>query len=380
MAISKAAAALALPVLLMVACEEKPETKAEVGKSEASDEVFITNEQLQAIDFTMASVKQETLQQEIKANGMIHVPPQNLTSISSYLGGVLAQADLLIGDEVSRGDVLARLNSTDYIDLQQEFLDLNSQLSLVQEELTRQEALRKDEINSVKNLTQAKTDFQSINARLQAVTEKLRLIGTNIESLQQGNISRQIVLRAPFDGYVDKISASRGSYIQPNQPIYTIIDPQHQHLELSIYEQDVDKIKVGQKVIFNIPGSNIQHEAEVYVIGKSITEERILPVHCHYTDESLRLPIGTYVEAKVQIGAQNAAMVPSSALILRESSDYILTEISEENSGRTFRRIPITRGTEQAGWTQINTNETIQAVVDGGSYFIASAIEMQAEG
>ena len=63
----------------------------------------------------------------VHVNGLVDVPPEDLISINVPLGGFLKQTDMLPGQPVRKGQVLATIENQDYITIQQELPDYNQQ-------------------------------------------------------------------------------------------------------------------------------------------------------------------------------------------------------------------------------------------------------------
>jgi hypothetical protein len=78
--------------------------------------------------------------------------------------------------------------------------------------------------------------------------EKLRLIGINPQNLRENNISRNIRITSPITGYVSKVNVNIGKYLNPADVLFELIDPRDIHLNLNVYEKDLEKLSIGQKL------------------------------------------------------------------------------------------------------------------------------------
>ena len=78
-----------------------------------------------------------------------------------------------------------------------------------------------------------------------------------------------------------------------------IVNTDHIHLELSVFEKDILKIKKDQKIEFKIPESSDKtFDAAVHLVGTSINTDRTIKVHGHINDEeSNNFISGMYIEA-----------------------------------------------------------------------------------
>src|SRR5439155_26696280 len=80
------------------------------------NEISLSEEQFKSINVKLGSTETRSLGGNIKANGMLDVPPQNLVAISAPLGGFVKSTELLQGDRKStrpelqsRGHLVCRL-------------------------------------------------------------------------------------------------------------------------------------------------------------------------------------------------------------------------------------------------------------------------------
>src|SRR5690606_33145966 len=121
-------------------------------------------------------------------------------------------------------------------------------------------------------------------------------------SVSAENLKTTIAITAPISGYVTSILATKGMFLNPSDVALTIMNPDHMHVELNIFEQDLTKVKIGQEVSFRLQDSDTEYKATVHLINKAIdVDNRTVKVHCHLVNEkeSLQLTPGMYVEAEI---------------------------------------------------------------------------------
>src|SRR5690606_24536773 len=131
-------------------------------------------------------------------------------------------------------------------------------------------------------------------------------------------ITSTINLYAPINGYVTKVNVSNGVYVTPSDIIMEIIDNDHIHLELSVFEKDILNIKEGQKIHFKIPeASNNIFEAEVYLVGTSIdAKTRVVKVHGHIKDEdNYNFIVGMFIEADIKKHISFCEVLPIDEIV-----------------------------------------------------------------
>ncbi|HMJ69391.1 MAG TPA: efflux RND transporter periplasmic adaptor subunit [Cyclobacteriaceae bacterium] len=365
--------------ILFVGCskEDKSASKLDNKASAGTTRIELTPDQIQTIALTTTHISRMALSGAVHVNGHLDVPPQNLVSVSAPFGGFLKNTNMLEGKRVKAGEVVAVMENAEYIQLQQDYLELSSKGQLAKVELERQEALAKENVNAQKSLQQAKADYETIEARTAGLKAKLRMINIDPAKLQAGkDLGSTINLLAPINGYVTEINANIGKYVSPTDVIMKIVDSEHLHAELIVFEKDVMKLKVGQKVRFVLANETSARMATVHLVGREINEHRTVQVHCHLDDEDANLLPGMFLSADVETGTEQADVLPSKAVVEYEGQKYVFAARSETTSGnQVFEMIAATTGVEQNGFVEVNfpgMTEDVMIVVDGAFDLLGS--------
>ena len=302
------------------------EGEGEEHHEEAANTVEFTEVQFKNSGLKLAGVERKQISGTIRVNGMLNVPPQQQVSISAQMGGFLKETELLPGSRVRKGQVIGRIENLDFIQLQQDYLDSKSQLELARIEYDRQQQLASQNVNSAKILQQAKATFVSSQARYNGLSEKLKVLGINPSSLDNGNLNSTINLYSPINGYVTKVNVNLGKYVNPTDVIFEIVDTEHLHAELIVFEKDVPKLRIGQKVRFTLTNETTERLATIYLIGREISPERTIQIHCHITKEDRELLPGTYLSAAVETGGAEVTALPESAIIDFQGKKYVFVK------------------------------------------------------
>jgi cobalt-zinc-cadmium efflux system membrane fusion protein len=368
-----------LLAIVLTGCsrDEKSSPRLDNKASQEVTRVELTPDQIQAIALTTTKISRMALSGVVHVNGHLDVPPQNLVSVSAPFGGFLKNTTMLQGKKVKAGDIVAVMENAEYIQLQQDFLELSSKGRLAKAELERQEALAKENVNAQKSLQQAKADYESTEVRTAGLKAKLRLINIDPNKLRAGkDLGSTINLYAPINGYVTEINANIGKYVSPTDVIMKIVDSEHLHAELIVFEKDVLKLKIGQKVRFVLANETSPRMATIYLVGRQITEQRTVQVHCHLDEEDPNLLPGMFLSADVETGTEQANVLPSKAVVEFEGQKYVFIAHNETTSGnQTFEMVAATTGVEQNGFIEVNfpgMSEDALIVVDGAFDLLGS--------
>lgn len=348
---------LAMISSTVIACNQtKEESSTETDIAvKVSDEVSLTKDQYKVADIQLGKVEMRNLSNVIKASGQLNLPPESMVSVSAPLGGYVKSAGLLPGQAVRQGQVVAVIENPEFIDIQQEYLESKSRLEFLQLEYKRQEDLRKENINSAKTFQQVSAELKTIQARMSGLQQKLLLIGISTKSLEAGKISRTSNLYSPINGYVITSNANKGKYAMPTDVLFELGNKSDLHLSLNVYEKDASKIRVGQPIRFALANAaDYNRVARVFLIGKVTGNEGTVPVRCrieNISDPSL-IP-GMYAKALISVTDEEVPAVPSEAIVNADGNDYLFIQTKNETNGYIFKMIPVKRGIEEDGFTEV---------------------------
>ncbi len=339
-------------LVLATSCGTKQtETSAPATETPVQTQVTLDAEQLKNAGITIGKPEMKPIAATLKLNGSIDVPPQNMVSVSFPLGGYLKSSKLLPGMHIRKGEVLAVMEDAQFIQIQQDYLLSKSRLALAEGEYQRQQSLNADKAGSDKVLQQAKNEFETQKIMVRSLDEKLRLIGLNPTELSENNLSRSVSVRSPINGFVSKVNVNIGKYTAPTDVLFELVNPEDIHLALTVFEKDVAKLAVGQKVLaYTNDNPAKKYPAEILLISKSLDENRAAEVHCHFEkfDQSNLVP-GMFMNAEVEVKTEKALVVPEGAVVRWQNKNYIFVEAG---SG-AYDMVPVELGIAQNGAQQI---------------------------
>lgn len=202
---------ISVAVLLMTACHTSTPEKERI-EPEAQPETVETVEDVSpAANDTMlidAVTSATAMPNHSSFNGRMIVPPQRHATVTLTMGGTVHSTDLLPGDYVRKGTVLATLENPDFITLQQNYLDAHAQSEYLEAEYHRQERLSSQEAASQKRFQQSKADYLSMKSRLEAAAAQLMILGVSPADLLQADIRPYLEVKSPLNGYVSGIWAN----------------------------------------------------------------------------------------------------------------------------------------------------------------------------
>lgn len=329
----------------------KPEPKPEEKHEEKEISVVtLTDIQIKNAGVATGPAVKQVLNAELKVNGTVDVPPQNIVSVSFPLGGYLKHTKLLPGMHVSRGEVIGTIEDQSLVQLQQDYLVSVARLSYLEQEYRRQKELQEGQVSAQKVFQQTQADYSSQKVLVKAFGEKLRMININPEKLNENSISRAVPLYSPINGFVSKVNVNIGKFVNATDVLFELINPDDMHAELTVFEKDMTLIKIGQKVkVSFVDDPEKEYEAEVILATKNVDESRSGNIHCHFEAMPKHLLPGMFLSATIQVSDKDAITVPEEAIVTYAGKQYIL----EETSKNTFKLFEVQPGLREKGSVEL---------------------------
>jgi cobalt-zinc-cadmium efflux system membrane fusion protein len=413
-------ATLATSIVFASCNGNKKETHGEEtehhDEHENSNMATLTAEQMNSIKIELGSIEKKQLTASLKANGLLRVPNNNKANATALMGGIIKSILVQTGNSVTKGQVIATITNTTFITMQEEFLSTSAKVDLAQMEFERQKTLKEGNAASLKTFQQAEAELKSLKAKKASLQSQLALAGINTTTLSSENIQSVISITSPISGTVSNITVNIGTYADANTSIAEIVDNSQLHLDLYVYEKDLQKLKVGQTIHFtltNNPGK--EYDADVYAISNTFEQNtKAIAVHAMVKGNKQGLIDGMSITALVSLENATVDAVPTNAIVNHEGQDYIFIvtdahsekehhneketaehkhdehghehgekeEPEHQEEGTTFEKIPIRKGTTDIGYSEITLLKEIPAnskVVVNGAFFILAKMTNQGE-
>ncbi|MEW6773607.1 MAG: efflux RND transporter periplasmic adaptor subunit [Bacteroidota bacterium] len=312
--------------VILIACQNNHQDNQTIQNS---SEVMVTlsNEEIKNIDIKTDTLHIKEVNYIIHSKGYIDVPPQNIYALSIPLGGYLKYTHLLPGTPIKKGEVIAIIEDPQYIQLQEDYLNTKILLITLEKNYSRQKELAEQKAVSEKTLEQIFAEFENAKIKLKALEEKLSMIGIQPSQLTSDKISKGINITAPFNGYVTKINYSVGKYIPASEVLFELVNPNDIHLNIKVFENDLQYIKIGQKVTaFTNSESQKIHECKIILINKIVNSDRTVDVHCHFNQYDESLIPGTFMQADIYVENKHAYTIPQNALVFYNNQYYVFVQ------------------------------------------------------
>ena len=354
---------------------EKQHNKSNEHEEETSNMVSLQLKQLEVMNIELGTVKKANLGTTLKVNGQLELPPQKKASVSAIVGGRVQKVMVIEGDFVKKGQVIARLSNPEFIRMQRDYLSAKGNISFLENNYQRKAALLKDGITSTRSYQEAEAAYFEGKSALNASKATLQLMGVTISVLEKGQIVSSIPITAPIKGYIQKVEINIGKYVSPEQEMFEIVDNEHLHIGLKVFEKDIDKAKVGQKVTFSLTTKpNKIYEAKIFALGRAFEmDTRAVKVHAKIIGTHDGLLTGMFVDARIIITNNEVNALPEAAFINEKGLDYIFIQKEKNAKGVKLEKVQVNRGISDLGFCEvvfINALPKNTIIVTKGAYYV----------
>ena len=364
--------------VLLYACGSKQADEQVADNAMINETVItLTDAQLKNTQLQIGQLEQRTISSVIKVNGKIDVPPQNMVSVSMPLGGYLKTTKLLPGMHVGKGEVIATMEDLQYIQLQQEYLTAKSKVVYAEAEFNRQKELNQSKATSDKVFQQAQMDYNTQKIALSALSEKLKLININPLSLSENTLSKGVNIYSPIDGFVSRVNVNIGKYVNPADILFELVNTSDIHLNIKVFEKDLEKLSIGQKVMAYNNQSDKKHPCEIILISQDLSSERTAEVHCHFLDYDKTLLPGMYMNADIEVKSHQVWTLPEEAVVNFEGKEYVF--VTEKD--KAYSLTEVKTGSKENGFIEILQGETLaqKRIVMKGAYTLLMKLKNKSE-
>lgn len=363
---------LALCLLVALSSCNKTETaQSEAAVTETTPtELKLTAEQEKNFGISLGNPETRTVFDAIVLNGVVELSPQQSASVSFPLSGIVRSIGVLAGNSVGKGSTLATIESLEIIQLQEDYWKTAGQLQFAEQERQRQTTLSQEEVGAKRKLQQAESEMRVLEATKQGIEAKLQVVGIDPKSLKTNQILRTIALRAPIGGVVKSVQATLGKSINGGESLFEIVNQTGARLVLKVFEKDVNRVKIGQKVTFE------NGSATITSLGTTF-DPNTRTVDAYATLTATRLLAGQYVNGKVVSSPRQTETLPETAIVRTGETAHIFVKTPQG----IYRPIDVKTGATQDGFVEVTFSKkpTLPIVITGAQTLQAELTKGEGE-
>lgn len=334
--------------------------------------VTLTPAQMDYAGIEISSLQKHLIADIIECNGNIEADPNEEALVSPPLKGYLKKIYIHVGEFVKTGDILAVLQHPEYVNLQQEYLEVLSQYEYYKEDFKRQGELSLENAASLKTMQQAQNEFRKIEARLFALRKHLAFLGINADSLTVETIHADITLTSPVSGYVTRVDGAIGKLCTEETPVFNVVGTRSALLHLNVYEKDAGKVSIGQDIKFSLVSSpQTDYKARITAAARAVDDSKTVSVHASILERSKSLMPGMFVKASILVDSDSVLAINQEAIVSQSGKQYLFVKIDSTN----FEPVMVDVGRTSGNKTEIlraDKGLTDSKIVIAGAYYLLS--------
>lgn len=290
----------------------------------------------------------------IELPGQIALNADKTAHVVPRLRGVVTEVRKNLGDQVTRGEVLAVIDSGDLATAKQAHIASMHRLELARISAEREEALWKKKISSEEDYLITKHAFEEARITYQASTQKLAALGitaAEIESLTTGtgNLARY-ELRSPLTGTVIEKHVSAGEAVEGTETIFNVADLSTVWTEITVAPNHLVSVRSGQPVVVHWEDQDIEVPGTVTYVGSVLGEEsRSARARVVISNPDGMWKPGLFVTVHLSESETDVPMaVKASALQTFRDWDVVFVKV-----GDLFEARPLELGRREGEWVEV---------------------------
>ncbi len=340
-----------------------------------SEGVKLSPEQLREFGIGVGTAEPGALDVFIDLPAEIAFNGDRLAHVTPRVPGVVIRVDKSLGDAVRAGERLALMQSRELAEAKAGYLSALERLTLARANFERESGLWRAKVTSEQEYLEAKQALAEAEIDKRSNEQKLHALGFDdayIDRLPRQPESELTIvpLLAPFQGVVVERHATLGERIGEETAAFVIADLSSVWLNISIYQKDLGRVGIGQKVSVALPEGEAAIGQIRFVapdVGEETRTARALAV---LDNASRRLRPGSFVTARIAVDSKTARVrVPKTALQTHEGETVVFVATDDG-----FVPRPVRTGSSNGDFVEI-----VDGLQKGERYAQTGAFTLKAQ-
>jgi len=267
----------------------------------------------------------------LTAPAKVVIPPEHEYIVSASQAGLITKLNAALGDTVKKGQILAQLNSPDFLSMQRLYLKAVSEMLLSSLSYQRDQKLAAEGVIAERRWQETNSLHTTYVSEVNEHKQLLEIAGMTSEEINRltktRQLSSQLSVHAPISGVVMDRMAVAGERMDILAPLYRIANLDELWLEINIPHEHIGQIKIGDQV--HIENSPI--DAVITLLGQSVNPENQTLLARATIKDSKNLikqhaPVraGQSINTQIIQASDNAVFrVPNTAIAQNDGLAYI---------------------------------------------------------
>ena len=279
-------------------------------------------------------VSEKRLPRSLTVAGRVEFNEDQTARVLAPVAGQIAELNVRIGDDVTKGQVLFSLRSREVAQLMTEFIENRTDLDLSEKTLVMTKDLFDHKAASRISLQQAENDVAKNKAKLARTRESLRLFGLAppAEELTAA-LDTPIAVKSPMAGTVVERSVTNGQFVQPESgPLLSVADMSTVWVLAEVFERDVRFVRPGLNgVVTTTAYPDRKFSAKVARLHDVVDNEtRTVKVRFLVSNPDRSLKPEMFASVSLFLADSEPALtVPAAAVITEDGQNYVYVQTGE---------------------------------------------------
>ena len=335
-----------------------------IAQSCSSPKTDAVSDKFEVTDSLISKLLVDTVQQannttELTFSAKITADEERKAEIFPMVSGTVQSVPVRSGDQVARGQVLARVISAEMAGYDKEVISSTAELSNAERNLVQAKELFNSGLSSARELKEAQNDFLIKQAEYKRAAATLKLNG--------GNNNGIYTIKSPLNGVVIEKKVTSSMQLRPDNDnsLFTIADLSNVWALINIYESDISGIKAGDEVnlsVLSYPDRAFKGKIEK-IYNQLDDDSKVMNARVNISNPGNLLKPGMMATAKVAARSGiDLPVVSSRGIIFDENKNYVL--VLDANKKVTIKEVEI--------WRKIADKVYISKGLTAGDRIIAS--------
>ena len=306
----------------------------------------------------------QTVSAKMLLPAVVESDPARTAAVLTPLAGRLISLKVTLGDRVSRGQVLAVIDSPDLGQAYEDDAKAADTARLTEKNLARQEAQNKLGVASDRDLDQARSDHAQAAAEYSRTQARLQSLGAASGNRAPSNL---LTVTAPVSGSITALSVTPGNMINdPTQPMMTVADLSTVWVTAMVPEKDVAAVSKNQDAEVNLVAypERVLRGKVLFVSAVIEPDTRRNKIRIAFANQDYSLKPNMFATVTLMGAAQSQVVLPASALLMNNDR----TSVFVATAPWTFERRTVDPQLEEGSSVAIRSGVAAgeQVVVKGG--------------
>ncbi len=316
----------------------------------------------------------------LRTTGTVQANAYKETPVLPLAGGIVREVSVTLGEQITRGQKLATIFSTELSQAQSEYLAMQAEIEKHHNHLRRATELVEMGAISREEYEDTASQYKTEQAKLAAARQRmlfLGMTGKQVDEMQApAQMSALITVTAPAAGTILNRSVNPGEVVAPGKELFRLADLATVWVIGQLYEQDFAAVRVGTAAVITTPAYPQRRFTGrvAYLDPRVEAQTRTAQVRIEVGNPHEMLKLGMFVDvnfgsaATAANSAQPVASVPRAAVQVIGAQQVVFVETAQAG---VFAQRAVQAGPEANGFVPIYAGLSAgERVVTEGSFLL----------